>query len=174
MAIVMGMELEKENFFPNLFANESLRIKRLGAASFRFARFLTANVEDDIDPDRSAWKDAKWQQYLSDPHCEFYAVFCDDEPAGCAEIFREPRLMRSRGGSIRIRCFGFLPEFQHEGMGAALLTRLLEKCFSTGAARVTVRSASELPPEMISLCRYHGFTVLKRGPLGLRHVHDIK
>lgn len=159
MSVVMHMELKKDQFFPNLFASESLRIKRLGATSHRFAKFLSANVVDDLDPDRSAWKESQWQSYLADPHCEFYAVFCDDEPAGCAEIFREPRLMRSKGGAIRIRSFGFMPEFEHEGMGAALLTRLLEKCWSTGATTVNVRSSSELPPAMITLCRHQGFRI---------------
>ncbi len=159
MSIVMHMELKKDQFFPHLFASETLRIKQLGAASHRFAKFLSTNVNDDLDPDRSAWSEVQWQRYLSDPRCEFYAVFCDDEPAGCAEIYREPRLMRTQGGSIRLRGFGFMPEFEHEGMGAALLTRLLEKCWSTGATRVNVRSSSAIPPAMITLCRHQGFVV---------------
>ena len=154
------LELNRADFFPRLFANESLIISRLSATSYRFARFLWDNINANADEDRSGWGDAQWQHYLTDPRCEFFAVYCDDEPAGCCEIVREPKLMRATGGSVRIKAFGLFSEFSGEGLGSSLLTRMIEKSFATGADRVTLRTAQELPPEMSTMFRNQGFRIL--------------
>ena len=134
MAVTSTLELYRGDFFPRLFANESLIISRLSATSFRFARFLWDNIDANADEDRSGWNGAQWQHYLTDPRCEFFAVYCDDEPAGCCEIVRKPKLMRARGGSVRIKAFGLFPEFSGEGLGSSLLTRMIEKSFATGSS----------------------------------------
>lgn len=160
MTTTSKLELRRGDFFPRLFANESLSISRLGATSFRFAKFLWECVEEGIDEDRSSWGPLQWQNYLTDPRCEFYAVYCDGEPAGCCEIICEPRLMRARGGAVSIKAFGLLPEFAGEGLGSSLLTRMVEKSFAMGATKITIRSRKELPIAMIEICRRQGFRVL--------------
>ena len=160
MSVTSKLELNRGDFFPRLFANESLTISRLSATSFRFARFLWDSIDANADEDRSGWNGAQWQHYLTDPRCEFFAVYCDDEPAGCCEIVREPKLMRATGGSVRIKAFGLFPEFSGEGLGSSLLTRMIEKSFATGADRVTLRTSQELPPEMTTMFRNQGFRIL--------------
>ena len=160
MAVTSKLDLNRGDFFPRLFANESLIISRLSATSFRFARFLWENIDANADEDRSGWSGAQWQHYLTDPRCEFFAVYCDDEPAGCCEIVREPKLMRATGGSVRIKAFGLFPEFSGEGLGSSLLTRMIEKSFATGADRVTLRTGQELPLEMATMFRNQGFRIL--------------
>ena len=160
MSVTSKLELNRGDFFPRLFANESLGISRLSATSFRFARFLWDNIDANADEDRSGWNSGQWQHYLTDPRCEFFAVYCDDEPAGCCEIVREPKLMRATGGSVRIKAFGLFPEFSGEGLGSSLLTRMVEKSFATGADRVALRTSQELPLEMTTMFRNQGFRIL--------------
>jgi RimJ/RimL family protein N-acetyltransferase len=160
MAVTSKLELNRGDFFPRLFANESLIISRLSATSFRFARFLWENIDANADEDRSGWSSAQWQHYLTDPRCEFFAVYCDDEPAGCCEIVRETKLMRAKGGSVRIKAFGLFPEFSGEGLGSSLLTRMIEKSFATGADRVILRTGQELRPEIRTMFRNQGFQIL--------------
>ena len=160
MAVTSTLELNLGEFSPWLFANESLRISLLNATSYRFARFLWENINATVKEDRSGWSGAQWQHYLTDPRCEFFAVYCDDEPAGCCEIVRESNLVRATGGSARIKAFGLFPEFSGEGLESSLLTRMIEKSFASGADRVTLRMSSELPPEMTQTFRHQGFRIL--------------
>ena len=147
-------------FFPKLWASESMSVQRVTAISCRFAAFLWANVSGDNSEDRSEWDNTHWQMHLSDPGLEFYAVFCDGEPAGFAEIVRGARLMSTKGGAARIEAFGLIPEFMGEGLGSSLLTRMVEKCFATGASKVTLRSDEQLPTAVLEICRRQGFRVL--------------
>jgi len=160
MAVTSKLELNRGDFSPRLFANELLTISRLSATSYRFARFLWENINAYADKDRSGWRDVQWQHYLTDPLCEFYAVYCHDEPAGCCEIVRESKLMRVAGGSVRINAFGLFPEFSGEGFGSSLLTRMIEKSFATGADRVTLRTGQELLSEVTTMFRNQGFRIL--------------
>ena len=100
-----------------------------------------------------------WQNYLTDPRCEFYVVYCDEEPAGCCEIVRQPKLMRA-SSSVRIKALGLFPEYAGEGLGSALLTRMVEKALATGAHSVTVRTSAELSKETLQMFRAQGFRVL--------------
>ena len=160
MAVTSKLELNHGEFSPWLFANESLTISLLSGTSYRFARFLWDNINATADEDRSGWSGAQWQHYLTDPRCEFFAVYCDDEPAGCCEIVRESNLMRATGGSAKIKAFGLFSEFGGEGLESSLLTRMIEKSFATGADRVTLRTGPELPSEMTKMFRNQGFRIL--------------
>ncbi len=143
-------------YVPRFF--KSLRISLLSATSYRFARFLWENINATVKEDRSGWSGAQWQHYLTDPRCEFFAVYCDDEPAGCCEIVRESNLVRATGRSARIKAFGLFPEFRGEGLESSLLTRMIEKSFATGADRVTLRTGPELSPEMRQVFRNQGWS----------------
>lgn len=156
---VTKLELQRHQFFPRLFANESMTTKRLSATAHRFAAFLWQSVGANDDEDRSGWDAVQWQNYLTDPRCEFYVVYCDDEPAGCCEIVRQPKLMRA-SSSVRIKALGLFPEYAGEGLGSALLTRMVEKALATGAHSVTVRTSADLSKETLQMFRAQGFRVL--------------
>ena len=157
MTVISELKLNRGEFFPQLFANESLTIFRLSATSFRFARFLWDNINANANEDRLGWSGTQWQHYLTDPRCEFFAVYCDDEPAGCCEIVRQPKNIRAIGWPVRIKAFGLFPEFSEEGLESSLLTRMIEKSFATGADRVTLRTSQELSPEMTQVFLNQGF-----------------
>ncbi|MCG8433864.1 MAG: GNAT family N-acetyltransferase [Gammaproteobacteria bacterium] len=150
------MELNRRDFFPRLWANASLVVERLGPTSHRFAAFLWSNI-DAGTVDRSGWDGAAWQAHLGYPANRFYAVFNDYEPVGCFEIVREPRLMASAGGNVRISGFGLLPEFTGESIGPTLLTRVVEKAFALGAAKIYFTSDEALAPAMQIACESQGF-----------------
>jgi ribosomal protein S18 acetylase RimI-like enzyme len=157
---ITRLELRKSDFFPNLFASESLSVTRLSTSAWRFAAFLWRNVDHGGDS-RGDWQDSHWQGHLSVPGLEFYAVLCDEEPAGCCEILRAPRLMTAKGGAARMTSFGLMPEYADEGLGSALMTRMVEKAFSTGASKLTMSVSRELSPAMLRICRSQGFRLLE-------------
>lgn len=159
--VVTRMELVKQEFFPDLFANEALEMQRLSATSWRFAAFLWRNIGDGADGDRSTWDGRAWQNHLSTPGLEFHVVYCDGEPAGCCEVLRARRLQKSLGGSARLTGFGLLPEYIGDGLAPAMLTRMAEKAFATGADRLVVSSDKPLSPTMKYICRNQGFRILE-------------
>ena len=65
--------------------------------------------------------------------------------------------MQSRGGTARIEALGLLPEFQGEGLGADVLTRIVEKAFATGAGRVRIRSTTAVSDSVLKLFQGQGF-----------------
>jgi GNAT superfamily N-acetyltransferase len=154
------LALKRSEFFPHLYASETLNINRLSATSFRFAMFLWEAIGRGATEDRAHWYGAQWQHYLADPRCEFYAVYCDGEPAGCVEIVVEQRLMRTAGGSVRLKAFGLLPEFEGDEISSAILTRIAEKAFAKGAMELTLRTGEVLPDRTLLMFRQQGFRVL--------------
>lgn len=156
---ITKLELQRQHFFPRLFPNESMTTRRLSATAHRFAAFLWDGIGANQDEDRSAWDAVQWQNYLTDPRCEFYAVFCDDEPAGCCEIVRQPTLMRT-STTVRIKAFGLFPEYAGEGLGSALLTRMVEKALATGAHIITIRTSADISSSNLQMFRRQGFRVL--------------
>ena len=81
MTVISKLELNRGEFFPQLFANESLTIFRLSATSFRFARFLWDNINANANEDRLGWSGTQWQHYLTDPRCEFFACLLYTSPS---------------------------------------------------------------------------------------------
>lgn len=154
------LQLHRADFFPDLFANESLTLSRLGATSFRFARFLWETTPTGTAEDRSNWDGKQWQHYLTDPRCAFFVIYCDGEPAGCAELIVEPRLMLTKGGNVRLKAFGLIPEFSGEGLGSSVLTRVIEKAFATGATTVTMRAGDEVTEAALEIFLRQGFQTI--------------
>lgn len=151
------LELQKEDFFPQLFANDLIEMRRVTAASCRFAEFLWRNIDESPVEVREDWTLAAWQTHLSNPAIEFYAVYCDGEPAGCFEVSRAKRLMQPRGGTAKVSALGFLPEFLDDGLGPNLLTRVVEKALATGAEKVTIESKRYTDASALNIFRSQGF-----------------
>ena len=150
-------ELHKEDFFPQLFANDLISVRRVSATSCRFAAFLWTNIERSTHEARADWTLTAWQTHLSDPATEFYAVYCDGEPAGCFELARAKRLMQSKGGTAKVVALGLMPEFIGDDLGPDLLTRVIEKVLATGAERITIESERLTDPVVSRLLRSQGF-----------------
>ena len=153
MTSLNRFEITREHFFPDLFAVSSLEIRQLGASAHRFAQFLWREIDGEAEETRAGWSNQQWQNYLADPRCEFYAVFCDGEPAGASELVREPTLMRDSGGKVRIKVFGLFPEYAGEGLGAAVLTRMVEKGFAAGGGVVQFQSKREIEGGILALLK---------------------
>lgn len=68
--------------------------------------------------------------------------------------------MLDKGGVAQIVAIGLLPEFKGEGLGRDMLTRLVEKAFATGAARVRISSRAAVPESVIKLFQSQGFRLI--------------
>ncbi len=151
------MELSRANFFPRLWANENLSMQRLGASASRFAAFLWENIGDGAPDDRGAWTLANWAKHISQPQCQFYALFLDGEPIGCVELQLQPRLMDASKGPVRLTALGIFEEYTGESIGPLVLTRAVEKAFASGATKVVLESGDQLPEPFSTICRHQGF-----------------
>ena len=155
------LELDRENFFPRLWASELLSITRLSPTSFRFAEFLWSNIGTGAPEDRSGWNSGQWHSHLGNPANHVYAVFNDTEPVGCFEIIREEG--DTTAGRVQITGFGLLPEFTNESLGPPLLTRVIEKAFALGAAEIFIDTEEEFAPALRRACEQQGFQSILSG-----------
>ena len=151
------LELHKDNFFPQLFANDPVEVRRVTSTSSRFAAFLWQGIGGPAAEARENWNLEDWQAHLANPMAEFYAVYCDGEPAGCFEIARARRLMQARGGMARVTALGLLPEFSDDELGPGLLTRVVEKVLATGADSVSIQPGHLNDGRVLNLFRSQGF-----------------
>jgi hypothetical protein len=151
------LELHKDNFFPRLFANDRIEVRRVTSTSGRFAAFLWQGIGGPAAHARENWSLADWQAHLANPMAEFYAVYCDGEPAGCFEVARARRLMQARGGTARVTALGLLPEFAEDELGPSLLTRVVEKVLATGADTVSIQPDQFSEGSVLNLFRSQGF-----------------
>lgn len=157
MTATTELALNRNDFFPALFAIESCSLQQLGATSCRFASFLWRNIDKSVAESRADWSLTDWQSRLSQPGVAFYAAYEEMEPAGCFELESAPRLMKSGPAQVSVRAFGLLPEFTGEGLGSWLMTRMAEKGFAMGAGRITLHSDAPLADNFLFLCRQQGF-----------------
>jgi len=151
------LELHKDNFFPQLFANDRIEVRRVTSTSCRFAAFLWQGIGGPAADARKNWSLGDWQAHLANPMADFYAVYCDSEPAGCFEVARARRLMQARGGTARVTALGLLPEFAEDELGPSLLTRVVEKVLATGADTVSIQPDQFNDGAVLNLFRSQGF-----------------
>ena len=117
-------------------------------------RFFYREVGRDFDwVDRLGWTDGRWQEWAE--RTELWLVHDRGTPAGYAEL--EPRA----DGSVDVAYFGILAPFRGRGLGAQLLTRVVERAWELGPDRVTVNTCALDGPYARKHYEARGFRVVK-------------
>jgi ribosomal protein S18 acetylase RimI-like enzyme len=106
--------------------------------------------------DRLPWTRAQWQAYLNRPELETWIAYVRGTPAGYFELEMQP------GHNVEIVYFGLLAQFQGQGLGAALLTKAIERAWDMGAHRVWVHTCTEDHPAALNNYLARGFKEFKR------------
>ncbi len=75
---------------------------------------------------RELWGRDEWHKHVDRPELETHVGYVGGAPAGYYELAKQPE------GSVRIECFGLLPQFVGKGLGGPLLTVAVQRCWELG------------------------------------------
>jgi GNAT superfamily N-acetyltransferase len=100
---------------------------------------------------RHTWGDAEWTAYVDRPELETWVAYVAGTPAGYAELERQD------DGSVRIECFGLLPQFVGQGVGAHLLSTAVARAWAMDAAYVWLTTCSHDHPHARANYQARGF-----------------
>ena len=103
---------------------------------------------------REEWGRQEWTEYVDRLQLETWVAYVAGTPAGYYELEKQD------DGSVRIECFGLRRPFFGQGLGGALLTRAIERCWEMGANRVWLTTCSHDHPHALQNYLARGFKLV--------------
>ena len=115
---------------------------------------------------RGEWDQAKWDELIGKKPFETRVGYLEGTPVGYAELESQD------DGSVRIVCFGLLPQFIGQGLGGVLLSRVVDRAWQMGGNRVWLRTCNHDHPHARPNYEARGFRLLEEtvGPSNPRLV----
>ena len=104
---------------------------------------------------RGDWDQEKWNELISKPTFETWVGFLEGTPGGYAELEAQD------DDSVRVVCFGLLPQFIGHGLGSVLLTRTVARAWEMGANRVWLRTCNHDHPHARPNYEARGFRLVE-------------
>ena len=104
---------------------------------------------------RGDWDQAKWDELIGKETFETWVGFLEGTPVGYAELETQD------DGSVRIVCFGLLPQFIGKGLGGVLLRRVVDRAWQMGANRVWLRTCNHDHPHALPNYQARGFGLVE-------------
>lgn len=112
--------------------------------------------------ERRVLEDEALRAIIQDPQTEIYVLYIDGVPAGFGELDRRP------GPDINLDFMGLLPEFVGQGLGAYLLSSVIDIAWSHEPRTLTINTNSLDHPRALALYQRWGFH-----PVGQKEVTFI-
>jgi len=111
--------------------------------------------------DRLVWTEEQWQEWVGREGLETCLAFYEGEEAGYVEFERQ------EGGNVEIVYFGLRPEMLGKGLGAAMLTMVVQWIWeSEETLRIWLHTCTEDHPHAISNYEKRGFCLFKTEVMG--------
>ena len=104
---------------------------------------------------RGEWDQAKWDELIGKETFETWVGYLEGTPVGYAELEHQD------DGSVRIVCFGLLPQFLGQGLGSVLLSRVVARAWQMGADRVWLRTCNHDHPHARPNYEARGFRLVE-------------
>lgn len=104
---------------------------------------------------RGDWDRQRWSELVDRDEFQTWVGYVAGTPAGYAELERQD------DGSVRILCFGLLPEFIGRGLGSRLLSETVARAWEMGANRVWLRTCSHDHPHALPNYQARGFELVE-------------
>jgi GNAT superfamily N-acetyltransferase len=104
---------------------------------------------------RGDWDQAKWDELIGKETFETWVGYLQGTPVGYAELESQD------DGSVRIVCFGLLPQFIGQGLGGVLLRRVVDRGWQMGANRVWLRTCNHDHPHARPNYEARGFRLIE-------------
>lgn len=105
--------------------------------------------------DRLPWSADDWQAWAARPELSTLVGWVDGNPIGYAELERQ-------GTDTEVAYFGLLPQFVGRGYGSRFLTRVIERGWDDGAARLWLHTCTLDHPAALANYERRGFRQYKR------------
>ena len=132
-------------------------VKRVEIACPEFNWFLHQAVGADFRwGGREDWGRQEWAEYVDRSELETWVAYVVGTPAGYYELEKQD------DGSVQIQCFGLRRQFFGEGLGGALLTEAVERCWEMGANRVWLKTCNHDHPHALHNYLARGFKLVKK------------
>lgn len=133
-----------------------IEVKRVEIAFPEFNWFLHQAVGTEFRwGGREDWGGQEWSEYVDRPELETWVAYVAGNPAGYYELEKQD------DGSVRIECFGLRRQFFGQGLGGALLTEAVERCWEMGANRVWLTTCNHDHPHALQNYLTRGFKRVK-------------
>ena len=104
---------------------------------------------------RGEWDESQWTELVTGETFETWVGYLAGTPVGYAE------LQVQDDGSVRIVCFGLLPQFIGQGLGGVLLSHVVSRAWNMGANRVWLRTCNHDHPHARPNYEARGFRLVE-------------
>lgn len=143
-------------FCPVTDRDDRLEFRQAGQPCAAFNWFLFQAVgEQHRWGGRGDWNRQQWSDLIDRDEFQTWVGYVEGTPAGYAELERQD------DGSVRILCFGLLPDFIGRGLGSRLLSETVERAWAMGANRVWLRTCSHDHPHALPNYQARGFELVE-------------
>jgi len=147
---------DRASFKPVADGENALELKRLEVACPEFNWFLFQAVgRDHRWGGRGDWDEAKWIELVERDELQTWVGYVEGTPAGYAELEKQ------EDGAVRILCFGLLPRFIGQGLGARLLSDAVTRAWEMDADRVWLRTCNHDHPHALPNYQARGFRLVE-------------
>jgi GNAT superfamily N-acetyltransferase len=146
----------REDLRPPLRDTVGIDVKRVEIVCPEYNWFLHQAVGAEFRwGGRQDWGRAEWLDYVDRPELETWVAYVAGSPAGYYELEKQD------DGSVRIQCFGLLSTFFGQGLGGALLTVAVDRCWEMGACRIWLSTCSHDHPHALKNYLARGFKLVE-------------
>ena len=155
--ITYSLEMSsREDLRPSKRKTVEFEIKRVEIACPEYNWFLHNAVGAEFRwGGREDWGRPEWTEFVDRPELETWVAYVAGAPAGYYEIEKR------KDGSVQIECFGLRRQFFGRGLGGALLTEAVERCWKMGANRVWLSTCNHDHPHALKNYLARGFRLVE-------------
>ena len=140
-----------------LVSDAELALRRVAPPQPSLSRRLYEQVGRGYNwNQRLVWSDEQWFEWVDRPEVQTWIGYQAQTPVGFAELEIQPE------GNVEVRYFGLLPAFIGQGLGGALLTKVLQAAWSIeGTNRVWLHTCSIDHPAALPNYQARGLRIFK-------------
>jgi len=145
----------RKDLRPSRRTTTEYEVKRVEIACPEFNWFLFETVGAEFRwGGREDWDRQKWAEYVDRPELETWVAYVLGTPAGYYELEIE------NDSSVQIKTFGLQRQFFGQGLGGALLTKAVKRCWEVGANRVWLTTCTHDHPQALQNYLARGFKLV--------------
>lgn len=154
---ITSLEMTARPSLPSFATPKNAALMRVWEPSVAFYRYLYNAVgEDWLWYERRALSDDALNAIIADEQVEIYVLYQDGEPVGYGELDRR------KPNDIELAYLGLLPQAVGKGLGAWLLTELIDLAWSYEPARLWVHTCTLDHPRALPMYQRAGFVPYKQ------------
>ena len=147
---------DRSAFRPKAGGAATLELRRVQPACAELNRVMHAVVGSRWKwGGRTGWGHEQWRAYVLRDEVVTWLAYVAARPVGYCEVERQA------DGSVKIMCFGLLPDFIGQGLGGTFITQAVRRCWELGADKVWLDTCSNDHPNALGNYLARGFRIVR-------------